>query len=158
MLQRELVSAAIANLKNAGCVLGSVTVRGFVSVAPCWRRLFLALAGSTSIEWYEVARKVLGRLRCDLGGAQARSNADDALLSEAEPLLAQMGVMPVTAESPPLMVGVRLRRGELALNLFTTITTLGTAQDVTLQEIRIETLFPADATTKQVLAAREAGG
>ena len=28
MLQRELVSAAIANLKNAGCVLGSVTVRG----------------------------------------------------------------------------------------------------------------------------------
>jgi hypothetical protein len=52
MLQRELVSAAIANLKNAGCVLGSVTVRGFVFVTPCWRRLFLALAGSTSIEWH----------------------------------------------------------------------------------------------------------
>ena len=28
MLQRELVSAAVANLKNAGSVLGSVTVRG----------------------------------------------------------------------------------------------------------------------------------
>src|ERR1017187_1291682 len=52
MLQRELVSAAIANLKNAGSVLGSVTVRGFVFVAPCWRRLFRALAGSTSIEWH----------------------------------------------------------------------------------------------------------
>jgi len=108
--------------------------------------------------WDEVARKVLGRLRRDLGGAQARVNADDALLSEVEPLLARMGVMPVTAETPPLMIGVRLRRGELALNLFTTITTLGTAQDVTLQEMRIETLFPADATTKEFFATREGRG
>jgi hypothetical protein len=54
MLQRELVSAAIANLKNAGCVLGSVTARGFVFVAPCWRRLFLALAGCTSVEWHSI--------------------------------------------------------------------------------------------------------
>src|SRR5208282_2460879 len=54
MLQRDLVAAAIANLKNAGCVLGSVTVRGFVFVAPCWRRLFLSLAGRTSIEWHSI--------------------------------------------------------------------------------------------------------
>ncbi len=54
MLQRELVSAAIANLKNARCVLGSVTVHGFVFVAPCWRRLFLSLAGSTSVEWHSI--------------------------------------------------------------------------------------------------------
>ena len=54
MLQRELVSAAVANLKNAGSVLGSVTVRGFVFVAPCWRRLFLSLAGSTSVEWHSI--------------------------------------------------------------------------------------------------------
>jgi PD-(D/E)XK nuclease superfamily len=56
MLQRELVSAAVANLKNAGSVLGSVTVRGFVFVAPCWRRLFLSLAGSTSVEWHSIER------------------------------------------------------------------------------------------------------
>jgi hypothetical protein len=54
MLQPEIVSAAIASLKNAGCVVGSVSVRGFVFVAPCWRRLFLALAGSTSVEWYSI--------------------------------------------------------------------------------------------------------
>src|ERR1700694_389900 len=54
MLQRELVSAAIGNVKNAGLVLGSVTVRGFVFVAPCWRRLFRALAESTSIEWHSI--------------------------------------------------------------------------------------------------------
>jgi PD-(D/E)XK nuclease superfamily len=54
MLQRELVSAAVANLKNACSALGSVTVRGFVFVAPCWRRLFLSLAGSTSVEWHSI--------------------------------------------------------------------------------------------------------
>ncbi|MGD0214913.1 MAG: hypothetical protein ABSB87_16930 [Terriglobales bacterium] len=54
MLQRELVYAAVANLKNAGSALGSVTVRGFVFVAPCWRRLFLSLAGSTSVEWHSI--------------------------------------------------------------------------------------------------------
>jgi len=54
MLPRELVSAASGHLKNAGSVLGSVTVRGFVFVAPCWQRLFLALAGSTSIEWHSI--------------------------------------------------------------------------------------------------------
>jgi hypothetical protein len=54
MLQRELISAAIAKLKNAGCVLGPVTACGFVFVAPCWRRLFLVLAGSTSIEWHSI--------------------------------------------------------------------------------------------------------
>ncbi len=54
LLQRELVSAAIANLKNAGRVLGPLTARGFVFVASCWRRLFLAVSGSTSIEWHSV--------------------------------------------------------------------------------------------------------
>lgn len=54
MLQRELVSVAVANLKNAGSVLGSVTVRGIVFVAPCWRRLFLALAASSPIEWHSI--------------------------------------------------------------------------------------------------------
>jgi hypothetical protein len=34
---------------------------------------------------------------------------------------------------------------DLELRLFSTIMTLGTPQDVTLQELRIETLFPAEA-------------
>jgi len=102
----------------------------------------------------EVARKVLGRLRRDLGVAQARDSRDDALLSEIEPAFARLGEPRVPVEALPLMVGVNLRRSELALNLFTTIATLGTAQDVTLQEIRIETLFPADADSKNRLLVR----
>jgi len=54
MLQRELVFAAIERLTNTNCVLGSVAVRGFVFVAPCWRRLFLALAERVSVEWHSI--------------------------------------------------------------------------------------------------------
>ena len=36
------------------------------------------------------------------------------------------------------------------LRLFTTIATLGTPHDVTAQEIRIESFFPADEATEQV--------
>lgn len=102
----------------------------------------------------EVARKVFGRLRRDLGAAHARDAVDEALLGEVERAWADLENPPAAADALPLIVGVRLRRGELSLNLFTTISTLGTPLDVTLQEIRIETLFAADAETKQVLAMR----
>ena len=45
---------------------------------------------------------------------------------------------------------IYFRRGETSLRLFTTIATLGTPHDVTLQEIRIECFFPADDATAQV--------
>ncbi len=40
-------------------------------------------------------------------------------------------------------------KGEQQLSLFTTLTTLGTPQDITLQELRLECLFPADEMTEQ---------
>jgi transcriptional regulator with XRE-family HTH domain len=43
-----------------------------------------------------------------------------------------------------LLLPVHIRRGDLDLRLFSTIMTVGTPHDVTLQELRIETLFPAD--------------
>ena len=45
------------------------------------------------------------------------------------------------------MLAIHFRKGETSLRLFTTIATLGTAHDVTLQEIRIECFFPADDET-----------
>jgi hypothetical protein len=41
------------------------------------------------------------------------------------------------------------RKVETSLNLFTTLATGGTARDVTVQEIRIECFFPADAMTAE---------
>ncbi len=42
------------------------------------------------------------------------------------------------------------RKGEVLLELFTTIATLGTPQDVTLQELRIESLFPMRGDTAEI--------
>jgi hypothetical protein len=60
-------------------------------------------------------------------------------------------------ESPLLpFLPVEFRKDERRMNFFSTITTLGTPQDVTSQEIRIECFFPADEETEKqaiVLAA-----
>jgi hypothetical protein len=37
-----------------------------------------------------------------------------------------------------------IRKDGVELNLFTTITTLGTPHDVTVHELRLEAFFPAD--------------
>src|SRR5204863_371466 len=56
-------------------------------------------------------------------------------------------VMPAESRSPVLPI--HFRHGGTALRLFTTIATLGTPQDVTLEEIRIEFFFPMDEPTAQ---------
>ena len=43
---------------------------------------------------------------------------------------------------------MKLRKGELQLEIFTMVSTFGTPQDVTLQELRIETFFPANEVTE----------
>ena len=43
---------------------------------------------------------------------------------------------------------IEFRKGDLTLRYFTTLTTLGTPHDITLQELRIESFFPADEATE----------
>src|SRR5262249_34890218 len=104
--------------------------------------------------WEEVARKVFGRLTRDLGGAHQRDAADDRVLEAIADAYAALKNPPAVGETLPFLVGVRLKRDALALDLFTTIATLGTPLDVTLQELRIETLYAADAASRTVLANR----
>jgi transcriptional regulator with XRE-family HTH domain len=42
------------------------------------------------------------------------------------------------------VVPVHFRKGDLDIRYFSLVTTVGTPQDVTLQEIRVESFFPAD--------------
>ena len=42
-------------------------------------------------------------------------------------------------------------KGEVSLRLFTTIATLGTPQDITVQELRVECFFPMDDVTARTL-------
>ena len=43
-----------------------------------------------------------------------------------------------------------LKKNELRVRFFTAVTTFGTPQDVTLQELRIESYFPADERTRRL--------
>ena len=106
--------------------------------------------------WEEVARLALGRLRRELGGTRMRDATDEELLKTIEAAWAKLGDPPHVAEPLPLLITVRFRRGELALNLFSIHAMLGTQLDVTLQELRIEMFFPADEQSKRVLERRRA--
>jgi transcriptional regulator with XRE-family HTH domain len=104
--------------------------------------------------WESVAEALVQRIHREaLGGVPDR--ATTALLDE---VLAFPGV-PSRWRSPDLLapfprpyVAVQFRKGDLALDFFSTVTTLGTPLDVTLQEIRIECFFPADGVTAGVFA------
>ena len=52
----------------------------------------------------------------------------------------------------PLLT-INFSKGGKQLSFFTTLTTLGTPQDITLQELRLECMFPADEATEQQFRA-----
>ena len=54
-------------------------------------------------------------------------------------------------DDPPLLVPFRVAVGGAELSLFTTLTTFGTPQDVTLDELSVELFFPADDETDAIL-------
>jgi transcription regulator MmyB-like protein len=74
-----------------------------------------------------------------------------ALLEEvlAEPGIPPAWRTPDFGRTLAPVVPVHFRKGELDVSSFSLVTTVGTPQDVTLQEIRIECFFPADATSAE---------
>jgi hypothetical protein len=50
-----------------------------------------------------------------------------------------------------------MEKDGLRVSLFTVIATFGTAQDVTADELRIESLFPADDATEQLFRSATRG-
>lgn len=57
------------------------------------------------------------------------------------------------SEAPGPLCEVRLRKGDLSIGLIGAVLTLGTPQDVTLQELRVEMFMPADAASEAALTA-----
>lgn len=103
------------------------------------------------INWADVVRYFIRSVEAD---AAADDRAETAELLER--LLAYDGVRPLLktpateAGSGPVLP-MHFRKGDVSLKLFTTIATLGTPQDITLQELRIESFFPKDAATEKEL-------
>jgi hypothetical protein len=56
-------------------------------------------------------------------------------------------------ETPGPLCEVRLRKGAVTVGLIGAVLTLGTPQDVTLQELRVEMFMPADAASEAALTA-----
>jgi hypothetical protein len=52
---------------------------------------------------------------------------------------------------------LELGAGEVRLSMFSVIATFGTALDITAEELRIESFFPADAATENLLRAAASG-
>ncbi len=86
--------------------------------------------------------------------ARIRREADqsDASARLLDRLLAFPGVADqVSLRTPDLVVPVIYEKDGQRVSLFSTLTTLGTPTDITLQEIRIETFFPADEASEAFL-------
>jgi transcriptional regulator with XRE-family HTH domain len=99
--------------------------------------------------WDAVAEALVQRVHREAVGG-VKDDATARLLAE---VLAYPGV-PARLRRPDLqaplvpVVAVHFRKDGRAFNFFSTVTTLGTPQDITLQELRIECFFPADQETE----------
>ncbi len=101
--------------------------------------------------WSEVAREILERAQRET--AADRDPVRRRVIEECESAAPAEWRARASEAAPRLVVTVDLRVGELRPRLFSTIATLGTAQDITLQELRIESFHPADAATEQLVRA-----
>lgn len=104
--------------------------------------------------WESVAARLIQRLHREI----AANPSDDAMKSFLEELLSYPGVPSRWRwldfdHTPPPFLTVNYRWNNSLLRVFSTVTTFGTAQDVALQELRIESFFPADEATRAALTA-----
>lgn len=60
-----------------------------------------------------------------------------------------------SADEPALLIPWRLEMGGIEHSLFTTLTTFGTPQDITLDELSVELFYPADEATEVALRAAQ---
>jgi transcriptional regulator with XRE-family HTH domain len=99
--------------------------------------------------WEHVGEALVQRVHREaIGGVPDDRTA--ALLRE---LLALPGVperwrAPDLTAAPLPVIPVEFRKGRLAVSYFSMVTTVGTPQDVTAEEIRLESFFPADEATE----------
>lgn len=98
------------------------------------------------VNWLQVAPLLWHRARREaetLGGDEMQQ-----LLDELQP---SQDAATLWVPDDPALVPVLplvLAAGPLQISMFTVIATFGTAQDVTADELRIESFFPADAATE----------
>jgi len=102
--------------------------------------------------WEEVAARIIRRVHREA----ADNPSDETFKGLLEELLSFPNVpsrwrMPDFDGTAPPFLTINYKWKNTTLRLFSALTTLGTPLDVGLQELRIETLFPADEATRTVV-------
>jgi len=106
--------------------------------------------------WDLAGPRLLARLRKEANGDPCSPSA--TLLAE---LSASADCRPLSDDHEQIelpMIPLELCADGAVLNLFNTITTLGTPHDVGLQELRIEMSYPMDEATRAFLTQKEHAG
>ena len=102
--------------------------------------------------WGEVASRMIQRLHREAAANPANARTK-ALLEEllSYPDVPNGWRALDLEQAPAPFLCVCYQRSGTTFNFFSTITTFGTPQDVTLQELRIECFFPADDATRSLM-------
>lgn len=104
------------------------------------------------VNWAEVAPQLIQRVHREaIGGVL--DPATRAVLAEVLALAPPELRRPELATPVVPVIPVHFRRDDLDLRFFSTVTTLGTAADVTAQELRIECFFPDDEVSERCARA-----
>jgi transcriptional regulator with XRE-family HTH domain len=107
------------------------------------------------VNWEDVCTDLLLWVQREAMGDGPGSEAT-ALLDElmALPGIAGAASQPNLERRALPFLPVTLKKDDIVLNLFTTITTLGTPHDVTVHELRLESFFPADESSRRWFQAQ----
>jgi hypothetical protein len=101
--------------------------------------------------WSEVALYFVRSVHAD---ALSDGTSETAALLErllAYPDVPHISQIPELGHPRGPVLAIHFSTATTSLRLFTTLATLGTPQDVTAQEIRVECFFPADQATAETL-------
>ena len=160
ILERHLPYAAVVHDRYTNCLMGNGAATNLISalvdpsllVDPVnYLRVTFHELGARRwiVNWDECAQHLLSRAERELGSMTDDGTAR-ALLEElrryAGPSVHPPAALRLSAD---LLLPIHIKKGDLELRLFSTIMTLGTPQDVTLQELHIETFFPADEASER---------
>jgi transcriptional regulator with XRE-family HTH domain len=101
-------------------------------------------------DWDLAGPAMLARIEREVAADPAWA-AGAGLLGGLRELAGFVGGPGRSGPTPDPVLPIVLERGDVRLKLFTMIATFGTAQDVTVQELRVEAFFPADEATRATL-------
>jgi hypothetical protein len=107
------------------------------------------------LNWEEVANAVLRRLHRQV----VRAGTDERLQQtwsrvQASPGVADLIRVGLTEAPPPALVPMKVQQGDQILTWINTLAVFGATGDVTLDELVVESFFPADDETRRFVESQ----